>query len=72
MALCEHAPPSRSNLLKPVIFEVYTFSRPTDAKRESSTTEDNAEDPVLITFFSGYQTITGSYFSKGQVTNIYG
>ena len=72
MALCEHAPPLRSNLLKPVIVEFYTFSRPTDAKRESSTTEDNAEDPGLKTFFSCYQTISGSYFSRGQVTNIYG
>lgn len=72
MALCEHAPPLRSNLLKPVIVEVYTSSRPTDAKRESSTTEDNAEDPELKTFFSCYQTISGSYFSRGQVTNIYG
>ena len=59
MALCEHAPLSRPNLLKPVIVEVHTVSRTTDAKRQSSTTEDNAEDPVLKTFFSGYQPITG-------------
>lgn len=71
MALCEHAPPSRSNLLKPVVFEVYTFSRTTDAKIQSSTTEDNAEDQVLKTFFSGHQTITGSYFSRGKVTTEY-